>query len=494
MGAVGVDQVACALATALPTIAPSADDARLQRAVSRLERLHPGFSARSGLWPRQSVLLCALLLLALSAFVLAPALVMLAMNILLALAFALLLAPRVLAIGYLLTRSTAETEPVSSDDASLPVYTILVALHDEAAVVPELVRALSALDYPAAKLDVIFALESHDRVTRGALEVLGLPAHMRLAIVPVGEPRTKPRALCYAMTLARGDFVVVYDAEDEPAPDQLRLALAAFDAGGGGIGCVQARLAIHNGMEGWFPAQFAIEYAVLFGAVLPALAARGLPVPLGGTSNHFPRHVLESVGGWDPFNVTEDADLGLRLARLGWRVAVIASATLEEAPPNWRVWFAQRVRWQKGWLQTYFVHMREPVRAWRELGPASWIGFQIVLFGGLLSAFAHPWFYLWLIWNLAPGASIPLAGWSIATWLWWIALANLAAAYLATIVLALMTLATGDRRHFLVPLLLAPLYWVPVSIAAYWAVGQLIRRPTYWAKTPHRPRSPPVQP
>ena len=288
MGAVGVDQVACALATALPTIVPSADDARLQRAVSRLERLHPGFSARSGLWPRQSVLLCALLLLAISAFVLAPALVMLAMNILLALAFALLLAPRVLAIGYLLTRSTAETEPVSSDDASLPVYTILVALHDEAAVVPELVRALSALDYPAAKLDVIFALESHDRVTRGALEVLGLPAHMRLAIVPVGEPRTKPRALCYALTLARGDFVVVYDAEDEPAPDQLRLALAAFEAGGGGIGCVQARLAIHNGMEGWFPAQFAIEYAVLFGAVLPALAARGLPVPLGGTSNHFP--------------------------------------------------------------------------------------------------------------------------------------------------------------------------------------------------------------
>ena len=223
----------------------------------------------------------------------------------------------------------------------------------------------------------------------------------------------------------------------------------------------------------------------MFDAVLPALAGHGLPVPLGGTSNHFPRRALQDVGGWDAFNVTEDADLGLRLARFGWRVEVLASTTWEEAPPAWRPWLAQRTRWQKGWMQTYFVHMREPARLWHDLGPASWAWFQIVLGGGLISALAHPWFYALLVWQGFNGGLFPALSDGAASWLWWFGIANLAAAAVSTIALALITLERRGRRDLFVHAVFSPLYWLLVSYAAYRAIFEWRRAPFFWAKTPH---------
>ena len=192
---------------------------------------------------------------------------------------------------------------------------------------------------------------------------------MRIVTVPNGQPRTKPRALNYALQDARGTLVAVFDAEDIPDADQLRRAANAFIEGGPRLACVQARLAIYNADESFLSRQFALEYSALFSGLLPALGFLRLPLTLGGTSNHFRRDLLLKIGGWDPFNVTEDADLGIRLARFGYEVSVINSVTMEEAPASWRSWRGQRTRWIKGWIQTYLVHMRRPLRLWRDLGP-----------------------------------------------------------------------------------------------------------------------------
>jgi glycosyltransferase XagB len=223
----------------------------------------------------------------------------------------------------------------------------------------------------------------------------------------------------------------------------------------------------------------------LFDAILPAFAHHKLPIPLGGTSNHFRRKALDASGGWDPWNVTEDADLGLRLARFGWHVDVLNSTTWEEAPATVRPWLAQRTRWQKGWLQTYFVHMRDPARLWRELGPKSWIWFQIVLGGGLISTLAHPWFYVTLAIDWANGGLFPALESGPRAWLWWLAIINLAAASVVTILLALLALKRRGRSGLYLQALMSPLYWLPISIAGYRAIYEWIRAPFYWAKTPH---------
>ena len=272
---------------------------RLDQAVVRLERFDPALSARTGLWRAQRRWLTAGVAASATAVFTAPQAFTLALEGALAVVFALLLAVRLLAIRHVLTapRQAGAVLPPEPDlrsapqeiSAHVPVYTVLIALYREAEIVPQLLAALDALDYPAAKLEIIFALEEDDLDTWDALAAQRLPAHMRVVRVPDGCPRTKPRALCHALTFARGDYVVVYDAEDLPDRDQLTRAIAAFAAAGvGNLGCLQASLAVNNARQSWLTAQFAIEYTALFDAVLPALARYRLPVPLGGTSNHFP--------------------------------------------------------------------------------------------------------------------------------------------------------------------------------------------------------------
>lgn len=393
--------------------------------------------------------------------------------------------------------------PVVLAIADLPRYSILVALYDEAAVVPQLVANLKALDYPADRLNVLLLIETDDAATAAALAALDLPAHMLVVTVPPGLPRTKPRALVYGLALTTGDYVVVYDAEDRPEPDQLRLAVAAFAAGGERLGCLQARLNIDNRDDGLIARQFTIEYTALFDAIVPALAAAGAPVPLGGTSNHFRRAALYDTGGWDPWNVTEDADLGFRLARMGWRVEALNSTTWEEAPVGLNAWLAQRTRWQKGWMQTWLVHMRTPSALWRDLGPWRFVWLQLVLGGGLLAALAHPWLYVGLVWRAmamegtapvtlslasAGAATTPPAmagGMSATEIVTVIAVLTLVVSVLSSVVLARLTL---HRRGFMAlrpHALLVPVTWLFISVAAYRAVFELWRRPFHWAKTRH---------
>lgn len=331
--------------------AAEADD--LDRAVNGLRRSRPTLSAGEPTWLWQKWTLALLLPALALAVVLAPEQAMFALAAVLVLPFFCVVALRAAALWHTSfdRHAPATADRISPEAQPLPRYSLLVPIYDEAAVVPDLIAALGAIDYPQDRMEVLLILESVDAQTRAAVAAAHLPPHMRVVVVPDGSPRTKPRALSFALRGAIGELVVVYDAEDVPEPDQLHRAarLLATDPK---LGCVQARLNVLNDRETWLTRQFAIEYTVLFDCMLPTLDRLNLPVPLGGTSNHFSRAVLDEVGGWDPFNVTEDADLGIRLARSGWKVKVLASTTWEEAPATFSIWLKQRTRWLKGWMQT----------------------------------------------------------------------------------------------------------------------------------------------
>jgi len=382
----------------------------------------------------------------------------------------------------------ASAPPARSE--SLPVYSILVPLYREAHMAQALLAALDRLDWPIAKRDILIITEADDAETRHAFEaaIAGHPG-IRIVIVPPGEPRTKPRALMYALPESIGDFVVVYDAEDEPEPKQLHQAYRHFQAAPPGLGCIQAHLNVYNPRASWISRQFTLEYSALFDAILPTVQRLRLPIPLGGTSNHFRREVLEKSGGWDPYNVTEDADLGIRLARQGWRVEMLNSVTWEEAPGDAAAWFGQRARWLKGWMQTSLVHLRHPRKLWSELGPRAFLGFNILMGGVILSALVHPLVYAYALWKVALG---DLSLWPPDGWpgvVWWVGVANLAFAYIVGIALTgLATLRRHDARLAAHAILL-PVYWMMISIAAYRALLDLIRSPFHWRKTPHTGRA-----
>jgi cellulose synthase/poly-beta-1,6-N-acetylglucosamine synthase-like glycosyltransferase len=326
-------------------------DPRLDEAVYGLRSRTPELSAATGLWRWQRHSLAVLLATLCIGAAVAAETTLIALLAIMACPFLCVVMLRTVALWQLRGRLPDGATPVPSDPG-LPLYTVLVPLFREAGVVPQLLASLRAIDYPAERLEILLVVEGVDVATQLALQRASIDTHMQIVVVPEGEPRTKPRACQYALQFAQGDYVVVYDAEDVPEPDQLRLAVAALRAGGARMGCLQAQLNIYNSDASWFTRQFTVEYTALFDCILPTLERLQLPVPLGGTSNHFPRAVLDAVGGWDPYNVTEDADLGIRLARDGWHVGVLRSTTWEEAPPSFRVWKGQRTRWLKGWMQT----------------------------------------------------------------------------------------------------------------------------------------------
>lgn len=369
----------------------------------------------------------------------------------------------------------------------LPTYTVLVALYHEVEVVPQLVAALARLDYPPYKLQILLVTELSDESTRSALAAAGMAPFMRILTVPPCEVRTKPNALNYALQEATGELVVIYDAEDEPDPDQLRRAASAFAACPDALGCVQAQLRIHNFDRSWLTRLFATEYAALFGCILPALERLGCPIPLGGTSNHFPRAVLCSVGGWDPYNVTEDADLGIRLARFGFGVRVLTSTTWEEAPPTFSAWFNQRTRWLKGWTQTLIVHTRQPRVLLAELGLLPGLALVTLMGTMVLSALIQPFFLAYCLWLLVVGP--PPAMHDL---IWTIGLLNGAVGYATGLWIAGIAAWRTREPALLRSLPWLPLYWLLISVAAYRACFELVRRPYFWHKTPHLGRNDPM--
>lgn len=461
--------------------------ALMRRAVSDFAVLEPELSARGGATSAQLIALAVLLGLTCGAGLVLPHVVSSWIAGILTLSFLCVVLLRLAAIRALLGQGSRNALPTRAalPDSALPFYTVMVALYREEEVLPRLVAGLSALDYPSTRLEVLLVLEESDAATRRAAAALAMPGMFRVVVVPKGGPQTKPKALNFALQLARGDIVVVYDAEDRPEPGQLRAAAAALAAGDPSIACVQASLNIYNPDECFLTRQFAIEYSVLFDGLLPALDRLDWPLPLGGTSNHFPLATLKALGAWDPYNVTEDADLGVRLARRGLRTVTIASTTWEEAPHRFADWLPQRTRWLKGWMQTAITHTRHPVRLWRDLGTWRLFGLLVVMAGMLASVLAFP-ISLGLVaaaWWHGTLLAAPESSW--LQWLWWVAVANLVLGF-STTMLAGAIAALRRGRLGLAPRALAmPWYWLLVSMAGYRALWQLVHRPFHWEKTRH---------
>jgi len=378
----------------------------------------------------------------------------------------------------------AKAEAPLLPDHALPRYTILVPLYKEATVVARLLDALERIDYPRAKLDIKLLIEADDEETRLALERLAHGPVYDIVVAPPGHPRTKPRALNIGLASAHGELVTVYDAEDDPDPMQLRRAAAAFAQAPQSLACLQCPLAIDNARDSWLAGLFALDYAALFEVLDPGLARLRLPIPLGGTSNHFRVEALRRLHGWDAWNVTEDADMGARLARRGYGVATLDAPTWEEAPAKLNAWLAQRRRWMKGWMQTLIVHLRQPRRLVRELGAMRATALIAMLAGGVLGPLVGPLFMALFIheglWGVlfSPMTTIDM----IASALW------CSIAVLGAIALVVPILIGARRRGLtrLLPLLLLlPAYQILLGLAAAMALVDLFRRPHHWAKTTH---------
>ncbi len=388
------------------------------------------------------------------------------------------------------------------NDEALPHYTILVPLFKEATVLPQIMANIYKLNYPKDKLDVKILFEENDEETLAEARRLGLfgTPQVRLAdiaptlyrnflkifdpiIVPAGAVQTKPRACNYGLLRAKGDFVTIYDAEDEPAPDQLKKAIISFQRLGDDCVCLQSRLNFYNSDENLLTKWFSVEYLYWFDYYLEGLDAIDAPLPLGGTSNHFKTKRLQRLGSWDPYNVTEDADLGIRIYRRGLRTGMLNAYTYEEANTKLWNWIRQRSRWCKGHMQTYLVQMRHPRKLIHNLGWKKFLLFQLTFGGNILLPLINP--LLWTITVLTLLSPELFHFLSYAPWIIFINACNLMAGNLIHISLYVRTVLI-ERRVSLLPVALTmPLYWVLVSIGAWKGIIQLMTRPHYWEKTMH---------
>ena len=396
---------------------------------------------------------------------------------------------------FLITRSFQQPEEmdISSDDirdlrdADLPIYTIFCPLYKEWQVIPQFTGAISRLDWPKEKLDVQLLFEEDDHRTIEEARKMRLPEHFRIIVVPHGHPQTKPKACNYGLGHARGEYAVIFDAEDVPDPDQLKKAYLTFrKCGNENVVCAQAKLNFYNAHQNLLTRLFSMEYSLWFELVLTGLQSIKSPIPLGGTSNHFRTRDLRTLKGWDPFNVTEDCDLGMRIVKAGYHTVIFNSDTMEEATSVFWNWMRQRSRWIKGYMQTYLVHMRRPHEFAGDLRNPHILTFQLVVGGKVLSLFINP--LLWTM-TITYFAFRPVAGAFIETLfpgpILYIAVFSLVIGnflYMYYYMIGCLKRGQGDLVKYV---FLVPFYWLMMSIASWKAFHQLIFKPHYWEKTTH---------
>jgi len=371
-------------------------------------------------------------------------------------------------------------------NANWPLYTILCPLYREVQVVPQFVQAMLALDYPPEKLQILFLTEEDDAETRNAIRALALPPHFKSLVVPEGQPRTKPRACNYGLMHAKGPYVVIYDAEDIPDPLQLKKAVLTFANHGTDVVCVQAKLNFYNIRQNLLTRWFTAEYSAWFDLILPGLQLARFSLPLGGTSNHFRASVLRALGGWDAYNVTEDCDLGLRLKRYRMNTVILDSTTLEEANSQLKNWLRQRSRWIKGYLQTYLVHMRNPLESLQQGRLYDLFSFQMVIGSGTSVMFINPLMWVLLGLYIALGHSVInvyhllFPGPILYLSAFCLIFGNFFYVYLY-----LLACMKRKQYHLLPWTLFIPIYWLLMSMAALYALFELLVKPHYWQKTVH---------
>jgi glycosyltransferase XagB len=371
-------------------------------------------------------------------------------------------------------------------DEAWPVYSVFCPLYKEWNVVPQFVQAMRQLDYPKDKLQVMLLLEEDDLETIKQVAQMDLPEYFDTVIVPHALPKTKPKALNYGLLKARGEYVVVYDAEDVPDPKQLKKAVLAFKKARKDTICVQAKLNFYNPNQNTLTKLFTAEYSLWFDLVLTGLQSIKAPIPLGGTSNHFKIKDLFTLKGWDAFNVTEDCDLGTRLTKKGYFTAIIDSTTLEEANSDVRNWYYQRSRWIKGYIQTYLVHMRRPASFFTETNEPHFFTFQFIVGGKILALFINP-----LMWIITASYFLfrPIVGETIESLyigpIFYMGVFSLIVGNFLYIYYYMIGCAKRNQEELIPYAFLIPLYWLGMSVASWKALYEIIRKPHYWSKTKH---------
>jgi cellulose synthase/poly-beta-1,6-N-acetylglucosamine synthase-like glycosyltransferase len=387
-----------------------------------------------------------------------------------------------------------EQDIANIDERDLPVYTILVPMYKESEVIPHLIGNLEKLDYPKAKLDVRLLIEKDDVEAQTLLQRLRLPPYYTVLVVPDSLPKTKPKACNFGIIRARGKYVVIYDAEDRPDPDQLKKVYLTFKACGEETACVQAKLNYFNSEQNLLTRWFTQEYSMWFELLLPGIMKLDVPIPLGGTSNHFKTDILKELNAWDPYNVTEDADLGVRLYKEGYKTAIVDSRTWEEANSRFGNWIRQRSRWIKGYMQTWLVHMRNPHKLVKEIGIKGFLGFQVMVLATPVIPLINPIYWimivLWYGWRadfipqFFPGIIYYLSAMELYLANFFFIFSNIAGVY--WVIHDMENKKQNFVSYRLVKYaLLTPLYWAMMSIAAYKAAWQLVTKPFYWEKTVH---------
>ncbi len=374
-------------------------------------------------------------------------------------------------------------EIAAQEPRDWPLFSILVPMYKEPETVRQMVASLAAMDYPADRKDVQILLEADDAVTLAAAKALELPPGFRVTEIPESFPRTKPKACNIGLQLARGEYLVIYDAEDLPEKDQLKKAVLAFESSPATVACVQSRLNYYNPHQNLLTRWFTAEYSTWFDLQLPGLAALNAVIPLGGTSNHFKTRILQELMGWDAYNVTEDCDLGVRLARAGYTTRMLETTTWEEACSDLRFWIKQRTRWQKGYIQTWFVHMRDPLKLFRELGFVNFLHYHLLIGGVTFSALVNPVFWLMaLVWFVfrPEGVAQLFPGPVFA--------AGAVCLFLGNFVFVYVNLLGCCKRRndsLMGWALLTPIYWMMMSYSGWRAFIQFFRDPFVWEKTQH---------
>jgi len=457
-----------------------------------VERVSPGQSARHGMSRNQRWGFIALAVVTVVLLILWPQITMRVVVALFTAVYLTAVGHRLYLVRTSLGRgpgvSVTDEDARAVADADLPTYAILVPAYREPEVIGQLLTALEAMEYPKDRMIVKLLLEQDDADTLAAARAYDALAPTELAIdvlvLPPGDPQTKPRALNFGLQCSSSELVTIFDAEDRPEPLQLRRAAVAFSRMGPEFACLQARLEFDDRGINLLSKWFTVEYLTWFRLFIGGITLSNGVVPLGGTSNHFRRVALDAVGAWDPFNVTEDADLGVRLQRRGYEVGLLDSVTMEEVNSDIVNWIKQRSRWQKGYMQTSLVHLRQPRTAIAELGLRRWFHLLMFMAGTPILAVANlvywAMFGVWLatrsdvIEQLFPGLVYYLALGSLV-------IGNLSMVYLSVVTL----LQTRRHDHLLVAALLSPMYWVLISIAAVRAMLQLVIDPFHWEKTQH---------
>ncbi|WP_327140917.1 glycosyltransferase [Nocardia sp. NBC_01327] len=476
----------------LPGLATESERTRaLHTAVHGLRENDPMASASVAFLPWQRNTLLAAALVVVVCVLLAPMATVIVLVAACTLGYLAVIVDRVL----IFTRGMARDAILTVDDERaralpddrLPPYTILVPAYGEPEVVGDLIAALNGIDYPRDRLQALLLLEEDDSPTIEAAHRAGIGSagseHITIVLVPAADPRTKPKACNYGLHAATGDIVTIYDAEDIPEPLQLRRVVAAFGELPRSVVCIQAKLAFHNARQNLLTAWFTMDYGLWFGFLLPGLMRSSSPIPLGGTSNHFRRNVLIDIGAWDPYNVTEDADLGVRIAARGYSTAVIDSTTLEEANPDPINWIRQRSRWYKGYLQSWLVHARRPVQLWRKIGPVGFLRFTLILAGTPIIACLNLLFwFITLTWIFGQPGIIEKV---FPAAVYFPALLVLVLGNAATVYMNLVACRENDRPDLLLACLTSPAYWLLMAVASTKGCWQLVRNPSYWEKTFH---------